>query len=350
MSSQANLGLLLLALVISAVGTPAVIRLCRINRAFDKPDARKVHRRDIPRLGGVAIFVALTVGMVAAIFAVLGGIVDLPPQYSRLVPTIYLGLTGFFFIGFFDDLRSLPALPRLLAQLGVAALTVILGGPGGVRITAAFGHWIFPEWFSVLITVIWIVGVVNCFNWIDGLDGLAAGLGLISALAFFVLVTLKPGLPNAILSAALCALLIGALLGFLPYNFFPAKTFIGDGGAFSLGYMLAVISITGLFKTAAVISFLLPLIILALPLTDTLSAIIRRLMRGEPVTAPDNRHIHHRMLSLLSHRYRQRLPVETLSQLEQQLVESRAHRNTVLALYLFAALFAALAVAIGARA
>jgi UDP-GlcNAc:undecaprenyl-phosphate/decaprenyl-phosphate GlcNAc-1-phosphate transferase len=348
MPNLANLGLLLLALVLAAAITPGVIRLCRNYQLYDKPGARKVHHRSVPRLGGVAIFIALSLGMTAAVFAVLGGFVDLPPQYARLVPTIYLGLCGFFFIGFWDDLRSLPAWPRLLAQFAVATAVVLGGGTGGVRIASAFGHIVFPEWLSIMLTIIWIVGVVNCFNWIDGLDGLAAGAAVISATAFFILVSFK-ALPNATLTAALCALLIGAILGFLPYNFHPAKIFVGDGGAFSLGYMLAVISIVGLFKTAAAISFLLPVIILALPLTDTLFAIFRRLLRGQSPTAPDNKHIHHRMLALLSRRYRQGLPEEMLTRVEQRLVEARAHRNTVLALYGFAALFAAIAVVLGLR-
>jgi UDP-N-acetylmuramyl pentapeptide phosphotransferase/UDP-N-acetylglucosamine-1-phosphate transferase len=349
MARLANLGMLLLALLLTALLTPGVIRLCRRYKTYDKPGARKVHHRSVPRLGGVAIFIALSLGMTAAVFAVLGGFVELPPEYSRLLPVIYLGLCGFFFIGFWDDLRSLPAWPRLLAQIAVAAAVVLASGPGGVRIASAFGHYVFPAWLSVLLTVVWIVGLVNCFNWIDGLDGLAAGAALISASAFFVLVSVKPGLPNAVLTAALCALLIGAVLGFLPYNFHPAKVFVGDGGAFALGYMLAVISVVGLFKTAAVVSFMLPVVILALPITDTLFAILRRVLHGQSPAAPDDKHIHHRMLALLSRRYRQSLPVEALTRLEERLVEARAHRNTVLALYGFAAVFAAIAVAIGLR-
>jgi len=349
MLNAANIGLAMLALALSAVFTPAVIRLCSRLRAFDAPCARKVHRREVPRLGGVGLFIALSLGMTAAGFAALAGWIEIPAQYVRLMPVIYLGLCGYFFIGFWDDLRSLPAWPRLIAQLAVASMVVLLGWGAGLRITAAFGHYVFPAWLSFIVSVVWIAGVVNCFNWIDGLDGLAAGLGLIAALAFFALVVLKPGLPNTALTAALCALIIGALLGFLPYNFYPARTFIGDGGAFSLGYMLAVVSVVGLFKTAAVISFLLPVLILALPIGDTLFAILRRLARGEPVTAPDNQHIHHRILALFSRRYRRALALGPRSS-EAMLAEARAHRNTVLALYAFAALFAALAVGMGIRA
>lgn len=341
-----ELSLIVLALALSALVTPAVIRLCLAQRALDRPGQRKVHRRGVPRLGGVAIFVAMSLGMIAAVYGVFGGLVDLNPVQGRLIPAIYIGLCGFFFIGFFDDLKSLPALPRLAAQFITAAAVVLLSG-GSIRIASAFGQWIFPEWLAVILTVLWIVGVVNTFNWIDGLDGLAAGIAGISALAFLILATVKPNLPNAELTAALCALLVGAVLGFLPWNFFPAKTFIGDGGAFSLGYLLAVISVVGLFKQAALVGFVAPVVILALPITDTTFAILRRALKGRPITEPDDKHIHHRMLALLSRRYRASLPHETHSRLEERLAEGRAHRNTVLALYAFAAFFAGVAVVLG---
>jgi len=341
-----DLALFALTLVLSVLITPGVIRLCRAQGALDKPGERKVHRSGVPRLGGVAIFVAMSLGMTAAVYGVLGDIVDLSPLQGRLIPAIYVGLCGFFFIGFFDDLRSLPAIPRLVAQFATATAVVLLSG-GSIRIAGAFGHIVFPVWLAVIITVLWIVGVVNTFNWIDGLDGLAAGIAGISATAFFVIAILKPGLPNAPLTAALCAMLIGAVLGFLPYNFFPAKTFIGDGGAFSLGYLLAVISVVGLFKQAALVGFVLPVVVLALPITDTLLAILRRAIRGQPITQPDSKHIHHRLLALYSRRYRAGLPQETLSRVEERLLAGRAHRNTVLALYAFAAFFAGFAVILG---
>ena len=279
----------------------------------------------------------------------LGNVVDLPLQEARLVPVIYLGLCGFFLIGFVDDIRSLPPLPRLVAQLVVALCVVIFSGDGGLLISSAFGQYIFPYWLAVAITVLWIVGVVNTFNWIDGLDGLAAGVAGISAAAFLILAFFKPGLPNATLTAALCAVLIGSVLGFLPYNLHRARIFLGDGGAFCLGYLLAVTSVVGLFKQAAVISFIVPVAILALPIGDTIFAIARRLWRGQPVLAPDNRHIHHRILALLSRGYRRKLPYEALGSAEERQLEGRAHRNTVFGLYAFAATFAALAVGLGLR-
>jgi UDP-GlcNAc:undecaprenyl-phosphate GlcNAc-1-phosphate transferase len=302
----------------------------------------------VPRLGGVAIFTAVSIGMLLALVATYAGAMDMQMFESTLMPAIYVGLCGFFFIGFFDDLRSLPALPRLVAQVAVATGTVLLSGPAGVRITAVFGHALHvPGWVQVAITVLWIVGVANTFNWIDGLDGLAGGVACISAMAFLALALMHPSLPYSALTGALSIVLVGALLGFLPYNFFPARIFLGDGGAFSLGYLLAVISVVGLFKQAAVISFALPLCVLALPIFDTAFAIIRRIVRGKSPFTPDARHVHHRVLALLNNAYRERLPSEQLTRIEEKFIQRRAHRDTVLWLYSVCLLLAGIAILLG---
>jgi len=343
------LGLAAVTLALSVTLTPVVIRFCRHYGVLDRPNTRKVHAREVPRLGGVALFTALTVGLALAWFGAPAGWINLSAAQLHLLPVIYLGLCGFFLIGFADDLRSLPALPRLVAQLAVALIVVLLSG-GAIRINSLFGQLLLPDWLAVILTVLWIAGIVNTFNWIDGLDGLSAGIGSISTLAFLFLALLKPALPNAALTVVLCLLLVGALAGFLAYNFHPAKIFIGDGGAFSLGYMLAVISVVGLYKQAAVITFLLPLLILALPISDTLFAVVRRLWRGQPITRPDNRHIHHRILALMSRDYRARLTNSMRDSISEDLQVNPAHRNTVLALYTFAAVFASIAVIVGIRA
>lgn len=343
-----HLGLFLLAFGLAWAITPLVINLCRRHDALDLPAERKVHRAGVPRLGGVAVFAALSLGLTAAVLLVLREQINVAPEHARLIPVIYAGLCGFFFIGFLDDLRPLPALARLLAQFAIATGVVLLAGGTALRVTSLFGHHHFPDWLSIMLTVLWIVGVVNTFNWIDGLDGLAAGIALISATAFYCIAVLKPGLPNAGLTMAICITLIGAVLGFLRYNFQPARIFIGDGGAFALGYLLAVVSIIGLFKTAAAISFVAPVAILVLPIGDTFFAILRRLFKGQPVTQADNRHIHHRILAWISRRYRARLPADAQGVMDEAL-QGRAHRMTVLALYSFAALFSALAVWVSSR-
>lgn len=327
--------------------TPAVLRVCRRHGAFDPPDARKIHKRSIPRMGGVALFSAISLGLTAAVVGAFLDRFSLEVSQSALVPPIYVGLCGFFFIGFFDDIKSIPALPRLLAQLAVASSVVLLSD-GAVSINAILGHPLSPLAGGVC-AVLWIVGVVNTFNWIDGLDGLSSGVALISAAGFLALALLNPSLPNAILCGTIAAVLIGSVLGFLPHNFYPAKIFVGDGGAFSLGYLLAVTSVVGLFKQAALISFWIPIALMALPIFDTAFAILRRLSKGQNPLKPDNRHIHHRLLSLLSARYSARIDSEELSQSDLEWVHSKAHPRTVLVLYGITAAGALLAVWLGSR-
>jgi UDP-GlcNAc:undecaprenyl-phosphate GlcNAc-1-phosphate transferase len=339
-----HLGLFVLALLLATGITPVVIRLCQRSNTLDMPDARKVHTRGIPRLGGVAIFGALSIGLTLAVYAVIGNFLNIAADQARLILVIYAGLCGFFLIGFFDDLKSIRALVRLAAQFAVATVVVLLAGGTALRITTLFGGRTLPDWLSIAITVLWIVAVVNTFNWIDGLDGLASGVALISALAFYTISLLKPGLPNAALTMAICAVLAGAVVGFLRYNFQPARIFLGDGGAFSLGYVLAVVSVIGLFKTAAAISFITPVAILVLPLGDTLFAILRRLWLRQPVTQPDNKHIHHRMFAYVSSRYRAYFASSGTGAVDEEMLQGKAHRMAVLALYAFAALFAGLAV------
>ena len=339
--------LVLASLAVTAALTPLVIHLCLRYKAFDEPGGRKIHAQAVPRLGGVAIFAALTLAMGALALGVVQDYLDLTPAQANLVPVIYFGLLGFFLVGFIDDIRPLPALPRLLVQFTLAFMVVWLSGAAGVRISSLMGQYVLPEWLSIALSVLWIVGIVNTFNWIDGLDGLSAGLGGIAATAFLVIALARPLLPNSPLTIALAAILVGAILGFIPFNFQPARIFIGDGGAFSMGYMLAVISVLGLFKQAAIISFIAPVIILALPITDTAFAILRRALAGRPVTQADDKHIHHRMLALLSRTYRRQLTDKQWTRLHDQLVTGRAHRNTVLALYAFATVFAAVAVYMG---
>jgi UDP-GlcNAc:undecaprenyl-phosphate GlcNAc-1-phosphate transferase len=339
--------LVVLSGAISWFLTPVVLRLCRQYRTFDAFDARKVHTRRVPRLGGVAIFCAVSLGLMAAQLAAAFDLVEMPIFESSLMPAIYVGLCGFFFIGFADDLRSLPALPRLFAQIVASVVTVLLSGESGVRITSAFGRPLgLPDWAEVALTVLWIVGVANTFNWIDGLDGLASGVACISAFAFLTIALMHPALSYSALTAAISAVVVGALLGFLPYNVFPARIFLGDGGAFSLGYLLAVISVVGLFKQAAVISFVLPITVLALPIFDTAFAILRRIVRGKSPFTPDARHIHHRMLALLSRTYRERLPREELTRIEEKVIQRRAHRDTVLWLWAVCAVCAGVAIAL----
>lgn len=255
----------------------------------DRPNERKIHQRPMVRLGGVSIFM----GTVSALLVVwwLGGFGLLPPNKEWEVWGVTLGGLAFFLIGLADDLFNLSALSRLLMQTLVAGLAWWVG----VRIeflSIPFLGLIDVDWLSLLITVIWLVGMTNAINWIDGLDGLAAGVTGIASVVMMI-VSLFMQQPAAALIAAALA---GGALGFLRYNFNPAQIFMGDGGAYFMGFTLAGIGVIGLVKTTAVTAVLLPYVILAVPILDMSTVIISRLSRGKSPFAADKSHLHHRLL------------------------------------------------------
>jgi len=267
----------------------------------DKPNERKMHQRPMVRLGGVAIFL----GSVVALLVVwwLGGFGLLPTSKEWEVWGVVLGGIAFFAIGLIDDLFNLSALSRLVAQTGVAVLVWSMG----VRIdfvTLPFTHLIYLEWLSLPITVIWLVGMANAINWIDGLDGLAAGVCGISAVVLFILSLFMEQSAAALLAAALA----GGALGFLRYNFNPAQIFMGDGGAYFMGFTLAGVAVIGLvkvaaFTTVAVTAVLLPYLVLAVPILDMSVVIISRVVKGKSPFAADKGHLHHRLIKAgISHR------------------------------------------------
>ena len=267
----------------------------------DQPNERKMHQRPMVRLGGVAIFL----GSVVALLVVwwLGGFGLLPTSKEWEVWGVVLGGVAFFAIGLIDDLFNLSALSRLVAQTGVAVLVWSMG----VRIdfvTLPFTHLIYLQWLSLPITVIWLVGMANAINWIDGLDGLAAGVCGISAVVLFVLSLFMEQSAAALLAAALA----GGALGFLRYNFNPAQIFMGDGGAYFMGFTLAGVAVIGLvkvaaFTTVAVTAVLLPYLVLAVPILDMSVVIISRLVKGKSPFAADKGHLHHRLIKAgISHR------------------------------------------------
>lgn len=198
-------------------------------------------------------------------------------------------------ICFYDDVKGAPAIVKLIVQI-IAATIVYKAGIRIDNITIPFVTWDFNVWFYRILTVGWIVGITNAINLIDGLDGLSTGVSLIACISLSIIFALN-GSP--LLSIILVTALAGALVGFLPFNFNPAKTFIGDTGSNFLGYCLSVISIMGIAKTYTAIVIVAPLIVLALPVFDTIFAIIRRLIHGKSLKAivqPDANHLHHRML------------------------------------------------------
>lgn len=326
--------------LLSLVITGLVVLACRRLGLFDRLDARKIHHGDIPRLGGVGIFTASFIAIIMVLLVLPSSALSL--TYYQLMAFL-AGLIFFFGLGFLDDIYSLPAWLRFSIEL-LFALGITLSG---VRIDYLFGVVALPPFISVPLSVIWIVGMVNAINFIDGLDGLAAGTSAIALFAIVVISTVRGDYFFALISLTLVA----ALLGFLPFNFYPAKVFLGDCGSMFLGFFVASISILGFFKQTALIVFLLPILLFFFPILDTTFAILRRLMSGQSPTKADRKHIHHRILLIFSRRTRSRAIRNglQLNARTRALLQGQAHRNTVLILYAVTALLCAFAIFMGIR-
>ena len=269
---------LIVAAALAFAVTPLVKRLAQRVGAMDVPkDERRMHKIPIPRMGGLAIFFAFLIAVLC-----FAGI-------DRELRGILLGATIIVVLGILDDILTLKALPKFAVQIVAAVIAVL----HGCRIEHFMGFRL-ATWLSYPVSVIWIVAITNAVNFIDGLDGLAAGVSAISAGSMLVVALLVPDYNSAILLAAI----VGACAGFIPYNFNPAKIFMGDTGSTFLGYMLATVSIMGLFKFYAVISFAVPFLILGLPIFDTANAIIRRVAAGRSPMSPDRGHVHHKLIDM----------------------------------------------------
>lgn len=312
----------LLAVIVAAVLTPVVTAMAHRFNLFDVPDnVRKVHLRAIPRLGGIAVVTAVLTPIAAlslrenevaaALFADVG-----------MVWAFALGALGIVALGLYDDLRGANARLKFAVQF-VVAVGLWLAGFRVEAIGGSLGLTVDIGLLSLPITVLWIVGVVNAVNLIDGLDGLASGIALIAAAALFGVALLN----GQVLLALLMASVAGALVGFLFYNFNPARIFLGDSGSLFLGYVLAVASLWTHHKAATVtVVGVLPLFVVAVPLIDTTLCIIRRMARGQSPFSPDREHLHHRLMAL-----------------------GLTHKGSVLTLYAVAALFALAGLALAAN-
>ena len=288
-----------LAALATALVTPLVRRLSFALGVFDEPDdARRVHQQPTPRLGGVAIFV----GFMLALFTTL----NLALTHSYVIHH-YLGtrdlarLIGLLFggtlmmgVGFWDDIMGMRPARKFLAQLIVSLVAIVFYGftIAGFKLP----HYGFVElgWFAVPFSIFWYLGMVNAINFMDGLDGLVAGLAVIASVTMTV-VSLWKG--QYLVAITMCAL-AGSAIGFLPYNYNPARIFMGDGGSFFIGFVLASAAVMGTEKSAVAISLAVPLLILAVPILDTAHVIVRRLHKGAPLFAADRAHTHHRLLDL----------------------------------------------------
>ncbi len=267
---------------ISCVITPPVKWLARKVGAMDVPkDKRRMHHKPIPRMGGLGIFLGFLIS-----FLIFGDI-------NAELRGILIGALLIVALGIVDDIKTLRAMPKFLVQI-IAAVVVVAHG---CRIENVLG-WELPLWLSYCATVIWIVMLTNAVNFIDGLDGLAAGVSAISAGSMLVVALLLVPEANATLSALVLAAILGGCIGFIPYNFNPASIFMGDTGSTFLGFMLASVSVFGLFKTYAMISFAVPFLVLGLPLFDICFAVIRRLAKGQSPMHADRGHVHHRLIDM----------------------------------------------------
>ena len=274
-------------MVVAVAVTPAVIFFAEKTGALDAPDVRKVHKKPIPRIGGVGIYVAFMAAMLSVM-----AYADLSSDVLNELTGLVAGGSLIVLLGLVDDYRNLPAKVKLLGQIACACVLVAFD----VRIdfiTDPFGDYLYLEYLAIPATIFWIVGLTNTVNLIDGLDGLAAGVATIASITI-CLVALQQGYA---LVAVLTAALAGAAIGFLFYNFNPAKIFMGDTGSMFLGFMLAGISVVGAVKSAATIALIVPILALGLPILDTTFAIVRRARNHRPIFKPDKGHLHHRLLA-----------------------------------------------------
>lgn len=312
MSIGTILVILGVAAVVSAVATPAVSGLARMLGAVDQPSDRKVNRRPgIPLLGGMAVGLGFMVGM-----AVAAQLTDGTVQYRGHVDGLLFGATLLIAVGALDDRWTLGAVPKLALQVVAAAGAIYYGFQIG-HVTEPFSRttWWLSPLFVWIFTTAWIVGITNAVNLIDGLDGLATGVGAIIGTTL----TLTCWQTGEMFGVVFGTALVGALLGFLPFNFSPARIFLGDTGALFIGFSLSLLALEG-YKQANVLTFLVPLLALAVPIMDTLLSVFRRLRARKPIFSPDRQHMHHRLL-------------ET----------EGSHRSAVLSIYFLTACFCVIA-------
>lgn len=295
---------LIVCFTISILITPMVKKLAFLIGATDKPNRRKVHQSTMPRLGGLAIFISFIVGMVI-----------LQPK-NPASTAILIGCIIIVITGICDDLFELPAKYKLIGQLAAAFTVVFLGDLQVFFINLPFGGQLEFGYLSIPFTIFWIVGITNAINLIDGLDGLAAGVSSIALVTISGMALIQGSLYVAIVGV----IVLISTLGFLFYNFHPASIFMGDTGALFLGFVISVLSLLG-YKNVTFISFIIPVIILGVPISDTFFAILRRIINNQPLSAPDKSHLHHCLLRL-----------------------GYTHRQTVLLIYGMAAFFGLVAV------
>lgn len=291
----------LLAFIVAFMTTPYTIKIAHKIGAVDVPkDERRMHKKAMPKFGGPAVILGFLVSVIYLLIVMsMENTINLfgPESYGMKLLGMFLGIVVLSITCIIDDIITIRPIVKLFGQLVAAIIAVSFGIRLGEFNLSFLNNPLMEEIVSCIITVVWIVGVTNAINLIDGLDGLSSGISVISAISLLVIFVLN-GSP--LVSIVLITALAGALVGFLPFNFTPAKTFIGDTGSNFLGFSLSIIAILGVAKTYTFAVIVLPLIVLGLPIFDTLWAIIRRLIKGKSIKAifkADKGHLHHRIVA-----------------------------------------------------
>ena len=290
-----------LAFVVAFVATPYTIKIAKKVGAVDIPkDERRMHKKSMPKFGGPAVILGFIVSTIYLLIVMsMEGTINLfdIDQYGKKLLGFFIGIIIISIFCIVDDIKTIKPITKLIGQL-LGAIVAVIEGIRIDGITLPFMNFEeIHEITSVIITILWIIIVTNAINLIDGLDGLSSGISVISAVSLLIIFVLNG---SSMVSIVLIAALAGALVGFLPFNFSPAKTFIGDTGSNFLGYALSIISILGSAKTYTAAVIVLPLIVLGLPIFDTLMAIIRRIIKGKSIKAvfkADKGHLHHRLVA-----------------------------------------------------
>lgn len=274
--------IILTTFIFTAVFIPIVKKIAEFIGAIDIPNERKVHKTPIPRLGGLGIYGGFLLG-----YMLFG-------QHSVQMNAILIGSFIILITGIIDDIKPVPAKYKMLGQIAGAAVIPLYGGIV-LEDVSAFGLYLNFGVFAVPITILFIVAIINCINLIDGLDGLSSGITSIYFLTVGIIGLLLNNSNG--LDITLTFIMLGSTLGYLLHNFPPAKIFMGDSGSMFLGYIIAVIALLG-FKNITLTSVIIPMLLLAIPIMDTLFAILRRLINHKPIGEPDKNHFHHQLLKL----------------------------------------------------
>ncbi|KFE40833.1 glycosyltransferase family 4 protein [Staphylococcus agnetis] len=298
-----TLTLIVFSMIVSLILTPIVIAVSKKLDIVDRPNFRKIHTKPISMLGGSAILLSFFIG------------IWLGAPIEREIKPLLLGAIVIYFVGLIDDLYDLKPILKLIGQIFAATIVVYYGVTIDF-ISIPIGPTIHFGLFSIPITIFWIVAITNAINLIDGLDGLAAGVSMIALVTIAFIAILQ----GNIFIIMICSVLIGSLLGFLVFNFHPAKIFLGDSGALLLGFIIGFLSLLG-FKNITFISLFFPIVILAVPFIDTLFAMIRRVKQGQHIMQADKSHLHHKLLDL-----------------------GYTHRQTVILIYAMAIMFSVVSV------